>query len=97
MSCYRLGNHGVITVYPTSFGTWRLSNKVNTPGLANLTVLTMADCEAMLAAFGRCSALLHSEAVGLNNPLPLPDVVQTEITALKNWMEDIQQRQNAVR
>ena len=75
----------------------RLSNEVNTPGLAKLTVVTVADCETMRAAFGRCSVLLHSEPVGLNNPLPLPDGVEAEFTALRKWIEDVQQRHNAVR
>lgn len=75
----------------------RLSNEVSTPGLAKLTAVTLADCEAMRAAFGRCSALLHSEAAGLNNPPPHPDAVQAEITALQNWVNDLQQRQNGIR
>lgn len=75
----------------------RMSNEVSTPGLAKLTAITIEDCENMRASFGRCSALLHSEAAGLNNPLPHPDVVLAEITALESWINDLQQRQNRIK
>jgi len=74
----------------------RLSDKVKTPGLSKLTVVTLNDCEEMRKAYGRCSALLHSEAVSLNNPLPSPDTVEKEIDALDTWLDSIQQRQNSV-
>lgn len=74
----------------------RLSSKVNTPGLILLTALTRQDCEAMRDAFGRCSALLHSEARELNTPLPDVGKIQAEITAIKTWVESIKQRQGAV-
>lgn len=74
----------------------RLGNKVATGGLAKLTAITIADCQAMRDAFGRCSALLHSEAAGLNTPLPHPDRVQAEITALRNWVDSIRQRQAVI-
>lgn len=75
----------------------RLGNRVATAGLAKLTAISIADCEAMRAAFGRCSGLLHSEAAGLNKPLPHPEKVQAEITALQDWVTSIQQRQAARR
>jgi energy-coupling factor transporter ATP-binding protein EcfA2 len=75
----------------------RLGNKVATGGLAKLTAITIADCETMRTAFGRCSALLHSEAAGLNKPLPNPAKVQAEITALQDWVSSIQQRQDAIK
>lgn len=75
----------------------RLSNEVKTAGLAKMTVITLADCKAMRAAFGRCSALLHSEAAALNTPLPGPDRIQAEITALLDWVNALQQRQNGIR
>ncbi len=75
----------------------RLGNKVSTGGLAKLTAITLDDCKSMRAAFGRCSELLHSEAVGLNKPLPHPDKIQAEITVLKEWVESVRQRQNAIK
>ncbi len=75
----------------------RLSNKVMTPGLAKVTVITIQDCEAMRAAFGRCSVLLHSESLNLNKPLPEPAKIETEIAALRDWIDSIQQRQQSVK
>lgn len=75
----------------------RLSNKVTTPGLAKVTVITLQDCEAMRAAFGRCSVLLHSESLNLNKPLPEPDKIEAEIVALRDWIKSIQQRQQSVK
>ena len=74
----------------------RLSNKVETKGLGKVTALTMDDCDKMRQAYGRCSTLLHSSADALNPPLPSPDVVQNEITVLKEWVEDIKQRQERI-
>jgi AAA domain-containing protein len=75
----------------------RLSNKVSTEGLVKLTSITVKDCEEVRDAFGRCSALLHSEARGLNTPLPTPDMVQAEITALRTWVETMALKQKAIK
>ena len=69
----------------------RLSNKIMTGGLSKVTAITRADCETMRAAFGRCSALLHSEAAGLNTPLPAPDVVAAEIIGLDEWVRSVRE------
>ncbi len=74
----------------------RLSNKVETKGLAKVTTLMMDDCTGMRQAYGRCSTLLHSSADALNPPLPKPDAVQNEITTLRSWVEDIKQRQDKI-
>ena len=74
----------------------RLSNKVETKGLAKVTAVTLDDCREMRQAYGRCSTLLHSSADELNRPLPKPDAVQNEITALRKWVEDIKQRQGKI-
>jgi energy-coupling factor transporter ATP-binding protein EcfA2 len=75
----------------------RLSNKVQTPGLVKLTAITVKDCEEVRDAFGRCSALLHSEPRGLNAPLPSPEKVQVEITALMTWVNSVAQKQKAIK
>ena len=75
----------------------RLANKVNTKNLFKLTVLNLADCSTMRAAYGRCSALLHSNADALNKPLPNPDVIKAEIGALSDWVKDIQVRQEKIK
>lgn len=71
----------------------RLSNEVKTPGLVKLTAITVADCEAMRDGFGRCSELMHSAAAALNRPLPRPDVLSAEISALAAWADSLRQRQ----
>jgi energy-coupling factor transporter ATP-binding protein EcfA2 len=75
----------------------RLANKVDTKGLPKITVLDMNDCVAMRDAYGRCSALLHSEAEVLNTPLPAPIAIAAEITVLRDWVANIRQRQEKVR
>ena len=74
----------------------RLSHKINTPGLSKLTAVTLDDCKTMREAYGRCSNLLHSQAEALNTPLPAPDKIQAEITALKDWAEDLKMRQEKI-
>jgi hypothetical protein len=75
----------------------RLSNEVKTVGLVKLTAITVPDCEVMRDGFGRCSELLHSAALALNRPLPRPEALTAEITALASWADDVRQRQNAAR
>jgi len=75
----------------------RLSNEVKTPGLVKLTAITVADCEAMRDGFGRCSELMHSAAAALNRPLPRPDVLSAEISALAAWADSLRQRQGVAR
>jgi hypothetical protein len=75
----------------------RLSNKVSTDGLVKVTAITVKDCEDVRDAFGRCSALLHSEARSMNTPLPTPQRIQAEITALKTWVESMAAKQKVVR
>lgn len=75
----------------------RLSNEVKTAGLVKLTAITVPDCEVMRDGFGRCSELLHSAAPALNRPLPGPEALTAEITALSTWADDVRQRQNAAR
>jgi len=71
----------------------RLSRKVDTTGLMKLTVITEDDCNAMREAFGRSSALLHSQPGEINPRLPTPNTIQMEIEALETWLADIRIRQ----
>ncbi|WP_373005508.1 AAA family ATPase [Hyphomonas sp.] len=71
----------------------RLSRKVDTTGLIKLTILSGADCTVMREAFGRCSALLHSQPGEINPRLPAPSVIESEIDALATWIADIRARQ----
>jgi hypothetical protein len=73
----------------------RLSRKVDTTGL-NKLIITDADCTAMREAFGRCSALLHSQPGEINPRLPAPTAIESEIKALASWIADIWARQEKV-
>ncbi|QHP73618.1 hypothetical protein EI171_44120 [Bradyrhizobium sp. LCT2] len=72
----------------------RLSRKVDTTGLIKLTVLTDADCTVMREAFGRCSALLHSQPGEINPRLPAPALIEGEIDVLEKWIADVRTRQD---
>lgn len=72
----------------------RLSRKVDTTGLIKLTVLTDADCMVMRQAFGRCSALLHSQPGEINPRLPAPALIGDEIDVLEEWIADVRTRQD---
>ncbi len=71
----------------------RLSRKVDTTGLIKLTVLTDSDCAMMREAFGRCSALLHSQPGEINPRLPAPALIESEIDVLEKWIADVRTRQ----
>src|SRR5262249_7657975 len=62
----------------------RLANKVDTKGLAKVTVITLEDCRVMRDAYSRCSELLHSAPGTLNKPLPTPQAIAAEIEALRD-------------
>lgn len=74
----------------------RLSEKVQTKGLAKVTALTIEDCIQMRKAYGRCSSLLHSSADALNNPLPAPEKIQHELTELHKWITNIKRKQEQI-
>lgn len=71
----------------------RLSNKVDSANLRQLTVLEIADCDAMRAGFRDCSEMLHSAGESLNPKLPTPDDLQKEIEKLRQWFTDLRSRQ----
>ena len=74
----------------------RLANKVSTAGLSKLTAIALEDCKTMRAAFSRCSQLLHSASEFLNPRLPAPNVIQSEIETLRNWVTGIRERQDKI-
>ena len=55
----------------------QLSTKVDSRNLSKLTVLEIADWDAMLEGYGTCSELLHSAGESLNLKLPSPDEIIT--------------------
>jgi len=75
----------------------RLSTKVDSKNLKKLTVLDVADCDAMREGFQCCSEMLHSASESLNPKLPKPTDLQAEIDRLRNWYRDIKSRQDKVK
>ncbi len=71
----------------------RFSNKVDTKGLSQLTALTLNDCTTMRDAYGRISSWMHSDGIGLNRNLPTPTDIEQEISILKNWHQDLKDKQ----
>ena len=61
-----------------------------------LLVLTDDDCTTMREAFGRCSALLHSQPGEINPRIPALSIIQTEIETLERWIANIRVRQEKV-
>ncbi|MBB4373740.1 hypothetical protein GGD63_006568 [Bradyrhizobium sp. cir1] len=57
------------------------------------TVLTDTDCSIMREAFGRCSALLHSQPGEINPRLAAPSAIKAELDALEKWIAEIRARQ----
>ena len=74
----------------------RLSHKVKTRGLGKVTALTMEDCIKMRNAYGLCSIPLHSTSEALNPAMPKPFEIQSKITELRTWVEDIKERQSRI-
>ena len=75
----------------------RLQNKINTAGLSKVTAITIDDCYTMRDGYGRCSKLLHSDGDSLNRPLPKPEAIQEEITAIREWIKSLKNRQTAIK
>lgn len=75
----------------------RLSVKVESRNLRKLTVLEIADCDAMREGYSTCSELLHSVGESLNPRLPTPDEIIAEITKLRAWHTDLRTRQSRVK
>lgn len=75
----------------------RLSTKVDSKNLRKITVLEIADCDAMRDGYGACSELLHSVGEGLNPKLPTPDDILAEIAKLSAWHNGLRARQSRVK
>ena len=75
----------------------RFSNKIDTRSLMKLTAITEEDCKKMRLRYGKCSKLLHSEADSLNSVIPSPEVIEKEIYSLRNWVDNIINRQKKIK
>jgi hypothetical protein len=75
----------------------RFRNKVDTSGLRKITAIEAGDCDKMREGYGRCSTLLHSDGDDLNRPITTPEKIQLEITAIKEWIRSIKDRQSKIK
>ena len=72
------------------------ASRVNTKGFMKLSAVTVQDAESMRAGYGRCSTLLHNASAALNPAVPAPDQIANEITALRNWIDNLRARQDQI-
>jgi energy-coupling factor transporter ATP-binding protein EcfA2 len=75
----------------------RFSNKVDTKGLTQLTALTIDDCKDMRNSYGRISKWMHSDGIGLNRNLPVPNDIENEIEILKKWHSALKEKQTKIK
>lgn len=71
-------------------------SQVNTKGFEKLSAIQLEDATSMRECYGRCSVLLHQASDELNPQAPTPQQIQSEITALDDWISDLEARQKAV-
>lgn len=71
----------------------RFANKVHPAGLRLLAIIDDADSEVASAGYGRCSEWAHSNSPELLRTPPTPTELEDEITELRRWTEEIQERQ----
>lgn len=71
----------------------RFSNKLETRGIFKISVLTKDDCEKMREAYGWCSKNCHKTPEAHNVIPPAPGELLTKVDEIKEWLENIEQRQ----
>ncbi|MBL4763445.1 MAG: AAA family ATPase [Gammaproteobacteria bacterium] len=75
----------------------RFSNSISTKGLIKITVITDDDVTAMRASYRKISDMLHNASEELNPEAPTPSQIESELTVLRDWLDDILRRQNAIK
>jgi AAA domain len=72
------------------------SSKIDTRGFSKLSAITLEDAEQMRAGYGRCSASLHNASDAMNPRVPTPDQIASEISALRDWIANLNVRQDRI-
>lgn len=72
------------------------ASKVDTKGFAKLSAISLQDAQTMRDHYGECSILLHKTSDVMNPVAPSPDQIETELTALEVWLDDVGTRQKKV-
>jgi len=72
----------------------RLRRSIETQRLKKITDITTADIETIEAAMTKCSTYLrgHDQAVAINQPVPAPAELQTDIKQLEDWVTQMRKR-----
>lgn len=72
----------------------RFRRGIETQRLHQITDITKADIEVIEAAMGKCSTHLrgHDQALAINQPVPAPAELQTDIDQLENWTAEMRKR-----
>ena len=72
----------------------RLRRSIETKRLKKITDIADADIETIEAAMTKCSTHLrgHDQAVAINQPVPAPAELQTDIQQLEDWVTQMRKR-----
>ncbi len=73
----------------------RLSYKMDTKGLAKVSVITDDDCRIMRDGYRWCNPEMHRQAACTVGPPATPDEVLDRLATLRQWVVDILARQEA--
>lgn len=73
------------------------ASKVDTKGFAKLSAITEQHAKTMRNHYGECSVLLHKISDAMNPVAPMPDRVETELSALESWLNDVEGRQKQIK
>jgi len=74
----------------------RLSYRMDTKGLAKVSVLTSVDCAIMREGYEWCNPEMHRQAVCSVGPPATPDELLRRIGALEQWITGVLARQDAI-
>lgn len=72
------------------------SSKVNTKGFAKLSAINEQHAKSMRDHYGECSILLHKISDSMNPVAPTPGRIDTQLDALRAWLDDVESRQRQV-
>jgi energy-coupling factor transporter ATP-binding protein EcfA2 len=72
----------------------RFRRGIETQRLHQITDITKADIDIIEAAMGKCSTHLrgHDQALAINQPVPAPAELKTDIEQLENWTAQMRKR-----
>ena len=71
----------------------RVSNEI-----MKVTVLDVDDCKTLLSAYKKCCDITeaHSNIAATNAPVPEPEEIAQDLNILKNWVNNIKDKQEAL-